>query len=141
MLDSAPQHPSNPPSHSESGQKSVLVVEDDPSIAHLIAAILEDAGYRPHVVRDGRRALQVVRELQPAAVTLDLELPGVDGRTVLRRLVAERQGEHLPIVIVSGSTELLTREERRYVARALTKPFDLVELVQAVDEIAAQEAS
>ena len=120
--------------------KRVVVVEDDPDIAMLICSILEDAGYRPFVVQDGRRALQVVRELKPVVITLDLELPGLDGRTVLRRLVDDMI-EYVPVVVVSGSIQLLTREELRLIARALPKPFDSEDLVDAVDECVAREAS
>ena len=125
----------------ESDPKRVVVVEDDPTIAMLIASILEDAGYWPFVVQDGRRALQVVRELQPSVVTLDLELPGMDGRAVLHRLVPDGQSGHVPVVVVSGSIELLSREEHKLIACALTKPFDLVDLVEAVDAVVAREAS
>lgn len=124
-----------------SHEKQVLVVEDDPSIAVLIAAILEDAGYEPVVVRDGRMALRAIRELRPVVITLDLELPDLDGRAVLRRLVAEQPVERLPVVVVSGSTEVLSHEERRLVSKALTKPFDLSELIEAVDEVATREVS
>lgn len=122
-------------------QKRVVIVEDDPDIASLIASVLEDAGYRPFVVGDGRRALQVVRELKPVVVTLDLELPGMDGRTVLRRLDADTQTEHVPVVVVSASIQLLSREELRLISRALPKPFDSNDLVEAVDECVAREAS
>lgn len=121
--------------------KRVVVVEDDPNIATLIASILEDAGYWPFVVQDGRLALQMVRELQPAVVTLDLELPGMDGRAVLHRLAPDAESDHVPVVVVSGSIELLSREEHKLIACALTKPFDLVDLVEAVDAIVAREAS
>jgi DNA-binding response OmpR family regulator len=127
--------------HREPPPKRVVVVEDDPNIALLIAAILEDAGYWPYVVKDGRQALQVIRELQPDAITLDLELPGLDGRTVLRRLVEENPAAHVPVVVVSGSTELLSCEDRLMIACALTKPFDLIDLVDAVDAIVARHAS
>ena len=121
--------------------KRVVVVEDDPDIAMLIASILEDAGYRSFVVQDGRRALQVVRELKPVVITLDLEMPGMDGRTVLRRLSADTLIEPVPVVVVSASIQLLTREELRLIARALPKPFDSDDLVDAVDECVAREAS
>jgi CheY-like chemotaxis protein len=127
--------------HSAVQAKRVVIVEDDPDVATLIASILEDAGYRPFVVQDGRRALQVVRELKPVVITLDLELPGLDGRSVLRRLDADTQTEHVPVVVVSGSIQMLTREELRLIARALPKPFDSDDLVDAVDECVAREAS
>jgi len=120
--------------------KRVVVVEDDPAIAVLIAAVLDDEGYEPYVVRDGRKALQAVHELRPDAITLDLELPGLDGRTVLRRLGDETPGRRPPVVVVSASTDRLSRDERRLVAHTLTKPFDLGELVQAVDDVVEREA-
>jgi CheY-like chemotaxis protein len=133
MLD-ADTHPTPIP-------KRVVVVEDDPDIAMLIAAILEDAGYWPCVVKNGRQALQVIRELQPDAITLDLELPGFDGQTVLQRLVADNPAAHLPVVVVSGSTELLSSDERLLIACALTKPFDVIDLVDAIDAVVARKAS
>ncbi len=121
--------------------KKVVVVEDDPSIAVLIAAILSDEGFAPVVVRDGRQALQVVRELRPDVITLDLHLPGLDGHAVLRRLVSA-DVEHRPsVVVVSASTDELSRDERRMIARTLRKPFDLCELVEAVEDVVQKRAS
>jgi DNA-binding response OmpR family regulator len=120
--------------------KKVVVVEDDPSVAVLIAAILADEGFAPFVVRDGRKALQAVRELQPDVVTLDLHLPGLDGHAVLRRLVSV-DIEHRPsVVVVSASTDELSRDERRMIARTLTKPFDLCDLVEAVEDVVGKQA-
>lgn len=113
----------------------VVVVEDDPSIGVVIAAVLSDEGYDPIVVRDGRRALQAVRELRPPIVTLDLELPGIDGRTLLHRLLDGPPEERPRIIVVSASTESLRPEERQLIVCALTKPFDLAELVQAIDDV------
>jgi DNA-binding response OmpR family regulator len=113
----------------------VVVVEDDPTIGVLMASVLADAGYVPFVVQDGHQALQVVRDLQPDAITLDLELPGLDGHTVLQRLECEEAERPLPVVIVSGSTEGLSKHERILVAETLTKPFDLTDLVRAVDSV------
>jgi CheY-like chemotaxis protein len=110
-----------------------VVVEDDPAIGVLMASVLSDAGYVPFVVQDGLQALRVVRELHPDAITLDLELPGLDGHSVLRRLERDDTDRPLPVVIVSSSTDALSRDERRLVVDALTKPFDLFELVRAVD--------
>jgi DNA-binding response OmpR family regulator len=119
----------------DSALKRVMVVEDDPAIGVLMASILSDAGYVPFVVQDGLQALRAVHDLHPDAITLDLELPGVDGHTVLRRLEDDASDRPLPVVIVSSSTSKLSREELRLVAETLTKPFDLFDLVRAVDNV------
>jgi CheY-like chemotaxis protein len=119
--------------HDSSENRKVLVVEDDPHIGGLIAAILEEEGFAPVVVRDGCEALQVVRVDPPDAMTLDLELPGIDGRAILRHLW-EDEARGVPVVVVSAATELLSREERRRVTCALRKPFEVPDLVRAVSQ-------
>ena len=111
--------------------RRILVVEDDPAIGGLIAAILEAEGFEPVVVSDGREALRTLSASRPDAVTLDLELPGFDGHTILRRL-AEDRTDRVPVVVVSAATETLSREEQRGISCALRKPFDVPELVRAV---------
>jgi CheY-like chemotaxis protein len=120
---------------SDSTIRRVVVVEDDPAIGVLMASVLSDAGYVPVVVQDGLQALRAVRDLHPDAITLDLELPGVDGHTVLRRLEHDEPDRPLPVVIVSASTDALSGEELGLVAETLTKPFDLFDLVRAVDSV------
>jgi CheY-like chemotaxis protein len=114
----------------------ILVVEDDPSIGALIAAILEEEGYEPVVAKDGGEALRILRAARPDAVTLDLELPGIDGRAVLRWLW-ENGTRAVPVIVVSAATEMLSREERRRVLCALRKPFEVPELVRAVSRAVA----
>jgi CheY-like chemotaxis protein len=118
--------------------RRVVVVEDDPAISVLMASVLADAGYIPFVVQDGLQALRVVRELHPDVITLDLELPGVDGHTVLARLEREDLCRPLPVIVVSASTDELSGAERRLICETLTKPFDVFELVRAVDAVAAR---
>jgi CheY-like chemotaxis protein len=120
---------------SNSSIRRVVVVEDDPAISVLMASVLADAGYVPFVVGDGIQALRVVRELHPDAITLDLELPGMNGHKLLQRFESDDACRPLPIVVVSGSTDQLSRAERSLVCETLTKPFDLYDLVRAVDSV------
>ena len=63
-----------------------VVVEDDPDIAHLVATTLSQAGFDTEIAESGPDALELVAEKNPALVTLDLALPGMDGVEVCRRL-------------------------------------------------------
>ncbi|MCC6173826.1 MAG: response regulator transcription factor [Chloroflexi bacterium] len=118
--------------------KKVVVVEDDPSIGVLIASVLSDEGYEPIVVRDGTLALGAVRTIHPAAITLDLDLPGLDGHSFLGHLVDDGAVRPLPVVVVSANTESLSGDEQLLVAHALRKPFDLVDLLRAVEDVVRQ---
>jgi signal transduction histidine kinase/DNA-binding response OmpR family regulator len=79
----------------------VLVVEDDPAAAELLTRQLVGAGYRTEVARTGNEALAKARELQPAAITLDIILPEVDGWEVITRLKSDASTSAIPVVVVS----------------------------------------
>jgi signal transduction histidine kinase/CheY-like chemotaxis protein len=79
----------------------ILLVEDDPSAVRLLREYVEKAGYGLRVARDGETALAMAHSQRPDAVLLDVLLPGVDGWEVLRRLKADPDLGHIPVVIVT----------------------------------------
>ena len=79
----------------------VLVVEDDPAAAELLTRQLVAAGYRTVVARTGNEALAKARDLQPAAITLDIILPEVDGWEVISRLKSDEATSRIPVIVVS----------------------------------------
>jgi signal transduction histidine kinase/CheY-like chemotaxis protein len=79
----------------------ILVIEDDPSTVRLLREYLEPAGYTVTVAPTGEAGLALAKKRRPAAVVLDVLLPGVDGWEVLRRLKAEDGLRDVPVVIVT----------------------------------------
>ena len=80
---------------------AVLIIEDDPSAVRLLRAYLEPVGYRVRVASDGEQALREIRSSHPAAILLDVLLPGIDGWEVLRRLKADPELRDIPVVIIT----------------------------------------
>ena len=84
-------------------QRTVLVVEDDPALRDFHRVTLMMAGYHVVAVDDGLSALQLIDSgLVPAIVLLDLGLPRVSGRDVLKELRAHAATRRIPILVVSG---------------------------------------
>jgi CheY-like chemotaxis protein len=83
------------------GRPLVLVVDDNPQAVEILARHLELGGFRIEVARSGSEALIMARELKPAAITLDILLPEVDGWEVLNRLKADEATRDIPVVVVS----------------------------------------
>jgi PAS domain S-box-containing protein len=79
----------------------VLVVDDDPQAAEILARHLDAGGFRSELARTGPQALTLARELKPAAITLDILLPELDGWEVLHRLKADDATRNIPVVMVS----------------------------------------
>jgi len=79
----------------------VLVVDDNPQAAEILARHLDSGGFRIEIAHTGTEALTMARELKPVAITLDLLLPEVDGWEVLSRLKADETTRNIPVVVVS----------------------------------------
>jgi signal transduction histidine kinase/CheY-like chemotaxis protein len=79
----------------------VLVVEDDPAAAELLTRQLEGAEFRTQVARTGTQAIALARDLRPAAITLDILLPELDGWEVMTRLKHDQATSDIPVVVVS----------------------------------------
>jgi len=79
----------------------VLVVDDNPQAAEILARHLEAGGFRTEVARTGPEALSMAGELRPVAITLDILLPEVDGWEVMSRLKADPATRDIPVVVVS----------------------------------------
>ncbi len=80
----------------------VLVVEDEPDIAELIARHLRHAGMEVVLSGTGRDALEKIRTEAPRLIVLDLVLPDLDGFEICRRIRRDPATRHIPFVIVSG---------------------------------------
>jgi len=82
-----------------SREQTIVVAEDDPSIADLLDLYLRDAGYRPLLAPTGERALELVAQHRPALVVIDVGLPGIDGFEVCRRI---RLSNPTPVLFVTA---------------------------------------
>jgi len=96
--------PAPDPSHNGATDMTlplVLVVEDNPQASELLARHLGGGGFRMEIARTGTEALSKARELKPAAITLDILLPEIDGWEVLTRLKQEEATRNIPVVVIS----------------------------------------
>jgi PAS domain S-box-containing protein len=98
--DAAPVAP-KPIAAIDPGRPLVLVVDDNPQAAEILARHLDAGGFRTEVARTGPEALSMASRLKPVAITLDILLPEVDGWEVLTRLKADEATQNIPVVVVS----------------------------------------
>lgn len=115
--------------------KCILVVEDSDEIRELLGFVLEAEGYRVVSLENGRDVVETVRDLQPVLITLDLALPGKDGWAIVRELQEDDRTRDVPILVISAYTRELDAPLRRQVARVISKPFYITQVVSEVEEI------
>ena len=116
---------------------SVLVVDDEPTIAEVVARYLNRAGYRTRIAANGARGARRRRAAQrPDLVVLDLMLPGIDGLEVMRRL-RDQDRDRVAVILLTAKGE----ESDRVIGLRLgaddyvVKPFSPAELVARVDAV------
>jgi DNA-binding response OmpR family regulator len=115
---------------------AVLVVEDEPGLADVLAVHLRAAGYAPVVAPDGLAALHALDRAPPVAIVLDLRLPHVSGFRLLDLVKQRPETAGVPVLVLTA----LSFSEAREVARAgadafLTKPFDPAEVARQVERL------
>ena len=110
---------------------NILVVEDDPSIRHVLRETLADEGYAVREVANGQLALDLLASWTPDLIVLDLMMPTMDGRSFRRRQRELDRAPAVPIVVLTASRTPPDAAEFG-TATVVPKPFELEELVSAI---------
>jgi DNA-binding NtrC family response regulator len=110
----------------------VLVVDDDPTVRHMLSRVLRTAGYESREASDGQQALQVVQQAWPEVVLLDLTMPGEDGMELLRQ--AKAIDRNLSVVIITGDGRARNAVAAMQAGAHdyLVKPFEQADVLRAV---------
>jgi two-component system, OmpR family, response regulator ResD len=120
----------------QEGRRSVLVVDDEPTITEVVSRYLERAGYSARTAADGLEAVRIADEYRPDLVVLDVMLPELDGLQVLRRL-RDGEGGRTPVILLTAKGE---QDDKLAGLRSgaddyVVKPFSPSELVARVDAV------
>ncbi len=113
------------------GDKRILIIEDEPSIAEVVSLYMKRAGYQVQIAATGRQAMAILEQQIPDLVILDLMLPEVDGLALTRWL---RDRSDVPIIMVTARREEIDRIAGLEMGADdyVVKPFSPQELVSRV---------
>ncbi|MDH5675694.1 MAG: response regulator [Myxococcales bacterium] len=133
-----PAHSSMPQPPPRDGRQTVLVVDDDPDVREIIGSTLSRAGFEVIAAEDGEQALELARQHQPIAITLDVLMPQLDGWTVLAQLKSDPITHDIPVIIASIS------DDRNLgfalgAADFMTKPVDRRRLLQVLTRLTGRD--
>jgi DNA-binding response OmpR family regulator len=113
---------------------TVLVVDDDASLARLVGLALVRAGYVVHIAHTAEDGLRLAQSEQPAAIIVDLRMPFINGTGFLYRLRACPQHHDTPVMVVTGEAESAEMRADMAALRAVLrfKPLGMSELITEV---------
>ena len=115
----------------------ILIAEDDPVMASTLTGALKSRGYGVVLARDAMQAVMFAVQQQPNAILLDVNMPAGTGLGALTRLQASARTSSIPVLVVSGSTDLtLPATVRAEGAKGFfKKPVDLDALCARLEEL------
>ncbi|TVR11167.1 MAG: response regulator [Phormidium sp. GEM2.Bin31] len=123
-------HPSE-----NSPKATLLLVDDRPENLDLLSRLLSRKRYQTHSLTEGEKAVKVAKQLQPDLILLDINMPGVNGFEVCRRLKADSATEGIPIIFVSVLDDVLDKVKAFASGGVdyITKPFQFAEILARID--------
>ncbi|KHK02223.1 CBS domain-containing protein [Desulfovibrio sp. TomC] len=107
----------------------VLVVDDDPAVSSFLIQFLEGEGYRVAAAHDGESALSAAEKLRPQVITMDMAMPGMDGRAAIEALRGDPQLAHIPVLVITGQDAPAPGSANA----VLHKPLDANRLLAAIE--------
>ncbi len=124
-------------------QARILSIEDEPGMSSLIQLIFERHGHRVVSVKSGEFGLEMLKSLRPDVLLLDLMLPDIDGWDIYQQMKEDDELAQVPVIIVSARDRDQDARSGRFVIgedRFIEKPFEVKDLVKAVNEALERQA-
>jgi CheY-like chemotaxis protein len=118
----------------------ILVVEDDPQVARLIALVLKRAGHECEIVADGQTALRRARELKPVMIFADLTIKGMAGDQLCNAIKSQEETRPIPYIVLSGDRDLAQKARQCGADDYMGKPFEFPDLIRLVEKYAGAES-
>jgi len=126
----------------EKKEQTILCVEDEPEMIDLMQLILSRRGYQVKGARGGVEGIQLIRELHPDLVLLDLMMPDMDGWEVYQQMKSDPALKDIPVIIVTAKAQNIDKVLGLHIAKVddyIAKPFSPQELVESVDRVFSQQ--
>lgn len=122
--------------------KKILVVEDNPDNREILTAVLRHKGYAVLEAPDAETALELVRDVSPDLVLMDISLPRMDGFEATARLRQQPRTARVPVIAVSAHAFIAPRPDERVASfdSYLTKPVLPSRVVEEVDRFLRRAA-
>ena len=116
----------------------IVYIEDDPEMIDLVSLILNRRGYQVKGAHGGRQGLELVPEIKPDIILLDLMMPDMDGWDVYHQFKANDLTRNIPVIIITAKAQPIDKVLGLKIAKVddyISKPFRPQELIESIDRI------
>ncbi|MGI8608382.1 MAG: response regulator [Candidatus Dormibacteria bacterium] len=121
--------------------QTVMLVDDDPQLRHVVSMFFELEGYNVLQAKDGQEAITMLGEYVPDVILLDLMMPNVGGRDVCLHVRAQRNLKEIPVVVFTANETMEEDLRAAGADRFIAKPFSLEGLRRVVRTLIKESAT
>ncbi|MEK6948710.1 MAG: response regulator [Nanoarchaeota archaeon] len=116
-------------------KKVIMLVDDNPDLLYSVQKGLESLGdYKVITVESGRKCLQLLKDITPDLILLDIMMPRMDGWDTCAKIKDNKKTENIPIVFLTAKTDPISKSMGSLAsADYITKPFDMKDLKKRID--------
>jgi CheY-like chemotaxis protein len=115
-------------------ERTILYIEDNFHNRRLVRKILKSRGYNVIEAEDGHTGWQMVQDLHPPLVLMDISIPGIDGLEVTRRIKEDAKLQHIPVIAITAAA--MVGDKERFLAAGcddyLSKPIQPLNLLKKI---------
>jgi DNA-binding response OmpR family regulator len=125
----------------EEQTKTIVCIEDEPDMIHLIKLILKRKGYHVIGAHGGKEGLETIYKEKPGLVLLDLMMPEMDGWEVYQQMKADPSTSEIPVIVVTAKAQSIDKVLGLHIAKVddyISKPFSPQELVESIEHVIAR---
>ncbi|PZV19655.1 MAG: two-component system response regulator [Pseudanabaena sp.] len=118
--------------------KSILLIDDEPNLAEVIAVCLESfKGWKVQIANSGKAGLDLVENVNPDAILLDVMMPKMDGITVYQSLQKNPVTQNIPVIFLTAKVQVSDRDRLTQlgVAGIIAKPFEPLKIADQISQI------
>ena len=122
----------------EQQTKKIVYVEDELEMIDLVKLILNRKGYEVIGAAGGREGLDIIRDVVPDLVLLDLMMPDIEGWDVYQQIRADEATKHIPVIVVTAKAQNIDKVLGLHIAKVndyISKPFSPQDLVTSVEKV------
>ena len=115
--------------------KKVILIDDEATSLQILSFSLVKKGFEVITAQDGAEGLFLINNHRPALIILDVHMPNVDGYKLVRDIQADEELKKIPVMIVTADEKLEERFKLIGIQYYFKKPYNMTEILQAIDEL------
>jgi two-component system response regulator VicR len=123
---------------SEEHHPTIVCIEDEPAMIELVKLILKNRGFKVMGASGGQEGLDLIANVKPDLVLLDLMMPDMNGWDVYQQMKADEVMKNIPVIVVTAKAQNIDKVLGLYIAKVedyITKPFSPADLLKSIENV------